>query len=70
MINPIFATLWVLLFAAMAALEITALVRKPYGDTLSELVWFILRKSIVFKAIMGLILIWVFIHFIWLGVIV
>lgn len=43
MTTTVFVIGWVFLFLAVLALEVGALVRKEYGDTLSEQVWKLMK---------------------------
>lgn len=63
-----------LIFAAFAipliAVELYGVWRQKRGDTISENVWWVLRRWPVLKYFVGAFLIWLFVHFLWLGEIV
>lgn len=67
MIDPVFAAGWAVILAAMAVWEGIALRRKRQGDTLSELVWRVLRINNLFRWLAAGFLLWLLLHFVGLG---
>lgn len=61
---------WGIIFGAGLVLEILALIRKDRGDTLSEHVWFLLRKGgVVFWFLALGFFMWLIVHFFGFGIV-
>ena len=69
MIDPLFSVLWGLIFGAGAILEIVAIRRKGKGDTLSEMVWRLLRTSVVTYFVVLGFFAWLLVHFFGFGLV-
>lgn len=60
---------WIVLVVAGLALEAAALIRKQKGDTASEHIWWLLRKSVVFWFLGLGLFIWLLVHFFGFGIV-
>lgn len=58
---------WCVILAAMGAWEVRGLMRKRKGDTLSELTWAVLAKAMVLRFLVLGFLLWLSVHFFFLG---
>ena len=69
LIDPLFTILWGVIGGAALILEIIALRRKKRGDTLSEQIWALLRKSpVVWFVGLGFFS-WLIVHFFAFGIV-
>ncbi len=69
-LDPLFAVGWIILLVAMAVLEVVALWRNrdgTRGRTLSELSWWIIRRSWALRIATVLFLGWLTVHIVSLG---
>ena len=65
--NWLFTVGWIALVIAGLALETVALVRKQRGDTASEHIWWLLRRSpVIWFLALGLFA-WMIVHFFLFG---
>lgn len=60
---------WIVIVVAGLALEAVALMRPQKGDTASEHVWWLLRRSPVIWFLTAGLLVWVLIHFLGFGIV-
>lgn len=65
--NWLFTAGWIVWGIGFAVLEGIAIKRKAKGDTLSEHVWFIVRKTPLFRWLILAAMIWLTLHFTFLG---
>ena len=67
MIDVPYAIGWAVLLAVGGMYEAWALYRKKRGDTLSEAVWWVLSRARVLQFVAAGFLMWLLIHFVFLG---
>ena len=66
-LDPVFVIGWIVILGAMAVWETIALIRPRRGDTLSELVWSVLRRARVLQFVAAGFILWMLVHFVLLG---
>ena len=64
-----FTVAWIGIVVAGLALETVALVRKQRGDTASEHVWALLRKSVVIWFLAAGLFAWLIVHLLGFGIV-
>lgn len=65
----LFSIGWIVIVLAGLALETAALIRKEKGDTASEHVWFLLRKSVLAWFLFAGLMAWLAVHFLGFGIV-
>lgn len=60
---------WLIIVVAGLALEVAALLNKGRGDTASEHIWLLLRKSVLAWFLFAGLMVWLCIHFLGFGIV-